>query len=264
MITDLYRYPVKGLSGEALDRVQLNLEYGIAGDRMVAIARNAGALPAVTEGLPKNHFLMLMRDEALALLDCQFLQAKKELVIRREGTVVLKGSIEEVADRSRIEQFFREYLGDASLDPRVVYSQEHRFTDISRISDAKMRAISLINVNSVIALEHAIGEKIDLQRFRANVYFDGVPAWEELNWINETISIGRAKARVVMPTARCAATEVNPCTGERDLNIPKLIRQHFGHYHMGIYAEISHTGTVKIGDQTVALTDPPVVPEDER
>jgi len=254
MITDLYRYPIKGLTAEALETVRLSVEHGISGDRMVAIARDADALPATTvEGLPKNHFLMLMRDEALALLDCQFNQEANEIVIRKEGAVVMTGSIDRETDRSRIEKFFRDHLKDSSLDPKIVHSQEYRFTDISRISDAKMRAISLINVNSVKALEDATTKKIDLRRFRANVYFDGVPAWEELNWVDQTITIGDARAKVAMPTARCAATQVNPDTGERDINIPKLIRQHFGHYHMGIYAEVNRPGTASIGDQTVLL-----------
>ena len=255
MITALYRYPVKGLTAEALDAVELSSVHGFVGDRMVAIRRTARHSAAPEYGLPKNHFLMLMRDESLALLDCQFIHHKTELIISKSGKVLVAAPIQTAEGRKRIEKFFYEYLGDDSLNPMVVHSEDRKFTDISRISDEKMRAISLINVNSVKALEQVIGRQVDLRRFRANIYFSGVPAWQELNWVGKAISIGEARAEVVMRTTRCAATQVNPDTGDRDLNVPKLLHQHFGHRDMGIYAEISRTGNVAIGDQMVVLKD---------
>jgi MOSC domain-containing protein YiiM len=41
---------------------------------------------------------------------------------------------------------------------------------------------------------------------------------------------------------------VNLQTGERDLKIPKLLRQNYGHFDMGIYAEVVKGGVVRSGD----------------
>ena len=111
-----------------------------------------------------------------------------------------------------------------------------------------MRAISLVNLASVRALEKATGRKIDHRRFRANICFDGAPAWDELNWVDRNVQIGAASARVVKRTKRCPATDVNPDTATRDINLPAEIRKHFGHFDMGIYAEVETSGEIRLGD----------------
>ena len=62
------------------------------------------------------------------------------------------------------------------------------------------------------------------------------------------IQIGTARLKVVGRTQRCAATNVNPDTAERDMNIPLTLRKGFGHMDMGVYAEVVADGTVKTGD----------------
>ena len=89
---------------------------------------------------------------------------------------------------------------------------------------------------------------IDPIRFRANVYFDGAAAWREHDWIGAEIALGAARLRVVSPITRCAATEVNPATAARDLDIPAALDRNFGHINMGIYAEVISAGEIAIGD----------------
>lgn len=116
-----------------------------------------------------------------------------------------------------------------------------------------MRAISLVNLASVRALSEAIGRPVDIRRFRANIYFDtGIP-WQEHAWIDRQIKIGQITAKCVMRTRRCAATEVNPDTGERDIGLSLALQEHFGHADMGIYAEIQTTGHVHIGQPVAAI-----------
>jgi len=112
-----------------------------------------------------------------------------------------------------------------------------------------MNAVSFINLASVRALEEAIGEPVDPLRFRANVYVDGLPAFDESFWLDRSFTIGGAEFRGVLPTKRCAATEVNPVTARRDLPIPRLLMQHFGHSIMGMYATTVAGGRVARGDQ---------------
>jgi uncharacterized protein len=52
---------------------------------------------------------------------------------------------------------------------------------------------------------------------------------------------------------RCAATNVEPGTGIRDLQIPKTLMQVFGHMDCGIYAEVVTGGEIAAGD---AITEP--------
>jgi uncharacterized protein YcbX len=47
---------------------------------------------------------------------------------------------------------------------------------------------------------------------------------------------------------RCAATDVNPDTGIRDLTIPRTLMNTFGHVDCGIYAEVLAGGVIATGD----------------
>jgi MOSC domain-containing protein YiiM len=40
-------------------------------------------------------------------------------------------------------------------------------------------------------------------------------------------------------------------TGERDVKIPYLLRKHYGHMDMGIYAEVVKGGQIHVGDEIV-------------
>lgn len=249
LIRYLYRYPVKGLSGEPLERVRLETGRGIPIDRSMAIARRPGNFdPAAPRAVSKDKFLMLMRDEALARLTSRYDEEQRRLRIVENGITRLSVSLADEAGRSRLAAFMKDFVGDAGLQPVVVEAPDHQFTDISVVSPEKMRAVSLINLASVKALSEAIGKPVDHRRFRANIYFDGVPAWRELDWLDREITIGACRLKVTMRTRRCAATQVNPDTAERDINVPAEIKRYFGHFDMGVYAEVMDGGDVAVGD----------------
>jgi uncharacterized protein YcbX len=111
-----------------------------------------------------------------------------------------------------------------------------------------MRAVSLINLKSVRALEEAIGAPLDPLRFRANIYFEGERAFEEFDWIGKTVSIGSAAALAALRTQRCGATNVNPATAARDANVPGALVRAFNHPDMGIYVEMKESGKIAVGD----------------
>src|SRR5438034_11752062 len=72
-IAAIYRYPVKGLSAESLASTRLTLGETIAADRLYAIENGpSGFDPAAPAYLPKQRFLMLMRNERLARLEARF------------------------------------------------------------------------------------------------------------------------------------------------------------------------------------------------
>src|SRR5206468_8583157 len=114
--------------------------------------------------------------------------------------------------------------------------------------------VSLINRASIAALEVAMGVPVDRLRFRANVYFAGAPAWSEHDWVGSEITLGTARLRVIAPITRCAATQVNPATAERDLDIVAALKRAFGHINMGVYAEVVSAGEIAIG---AAVLGPP-------
>jgi len=93
---------------------------------------------------------------------------------------------------------------------------------------------------------------VDPLRFRGNFYVRGWPAWREFDLMNETLQIGGARLKVVKRIVRCAATDVDPQTGIRDLTIPRTLMDNFGHADCGVYAEVIAPGKVEVGSPVVA------------
>src|SRR5438477_5377890 len=102
----IYRYPVKGLSPEPLARTPLAAGETVPGDRLYAIENGpSGFDPAAPRHQPKTRYLMLMRNERLALLRTRFDLANHTLAIEFDGREVARGDLRAQAGRERIEKF---------------------------------------------------------------------------------------------------------------------------------------------------------------
>ena len=250
-VHSIFRYPIKGLSAELLTQVELTAGQSIPHDRRFAIALATTNIdPDKPEWLPKTHFFMLMRNEKLAQLRTRFDEHSGFLAIERSGQLLFNARITDMQGRKSCETFFAEFLMDCpGGPPRLVEAPEHTFSDAKqKPNSTTYKYISLVNLASVRDLERVARVAVDPDRFRANVYFDGTPAWSEQEWVGMTLGLGKARLRVVSQTTRCPATAVNPATAERDLDIPRILREKFGHNHMGVYAEVVEGGVVKIND----------------
>src|SRR5581483_3874155 len=104
--------------------------------------------------------------------------------------------------------------------------------------------VSLINLASLRSLAAVLGRKLDPRRFRANIYLEGLEPWAELGLVGRTIRIGDARLEILKRIERCAATNVEPTTGERDLDIPGTLLRTLGHRDCGVYARIAAGGTI--------------------
>ena len=112
--------------------------------------------------------------------------------------------------------------------------------------------ISLINLATLRSLEERWGVQLDPLRFRANLYIDGARAWEEFDWVGSELRIGGVRFRADRRNGRCGATNVNPSTGRRDLDIPGSLRAAFGHKDLGIYLVALESGSLSVGDTVLA------------
>jgi len=243
-VTDIYRYPVKGLSAEALPRVALTPGQTIPFDRGWAIENGASGFdPADPKTLPKICFLMLMRNERLAELATSFNEVTSALTIRRDGAVVAEGRLDTEDGRRTLEAFLRTFSADDLRgEPRVLAAPGHSF------SDTAAKVLSLINLETVRALGAAVGAEVHPLRFRGNLYVEGLPVWSEFDWVGKRVRIGAVEFTATKRIDRCAATNVNPLTAERDMTIPKNLLQIFGHADCGVYLRVETGGTLSVGD----------------
>ncbi len=152
-IAGLYRYPVKGLSPEPLQRVALGVGQTFPADRRYAIENGPSAFdPAAPLWRPKTHYLMLMRNERLAGYRTLFDDRSNILTIRKDGQVVAAADLESAEGREVIEQFFATHVAsDLKGPPKLLSGGGHSFSD-----DAK-KLVSIINLNSVAAVETMVG-----------------------------------------------------------------------------------------------------------
>jgi uncharacterized protein YcbX len=253
-IQSIYRYPVKGLSPERLVRTALEPGQTLPADRLYAIENGpSGFDPAAPAYFPKQRFLMLMRNERLAALETHYDDASHTLSVRRNGTDAARGDLRTAQGRATIEQFFAGYCADELRGPaQVLHADGHSFSDVAA------KVVSIINLASVAALENAVGVPVDPLRFRGNVYVSGGPAWHEFDLLGKTMSAGRTRLKITKRIVRCAATNVEPRTGIRDLQIPTTLIQTFGHMDCGIYAQVITGGEIAAGDTIAESAQSPL------
>lgn len=247
----IFRYPVKGLSAEALERVALEPGGTLPYDRAWAIENGPGRFdPEQPKHLPKIHFLMLMRNERLAALEARFDDASQTLTILRAGKQVARGDLTTKLGRAIVEQFLAAYMKeDLRGAPRIVSAPGHTF------SDMPAKCVHLVNLASLGELERAARRALDARRFRPNLVLEGVQPWREFDWIDRDVRIGEVRLRVFARTTRCAATDVDPATAVRDTALPAVLERTWGHADFGVYARVMEGGTLAIGDAVTAPTE---------
>ncbi|HET6307471.1 MAG TPA: MOSC N-terminal beta barrel domain-containing protein [Rhodopila sp.] len=247
----LYRFPVKGLTAEALEQAEVEAGGAIPWDRVFALAQgDSGFDPAHPVWLPKWNFLCQMKHAKAALLFSVFDPGSRTLRIKAPDGSEVEANAMTAEGRARIGAFLTAFLGEeARGQPTFQYVPNHVFAD----QDAKV--ISLGSLSSLRDYEEKVGARRHRRRFRANVWFSGAAPWVERDWVGRELQIGGAVVRVVDRTTRCPATEVNPETGERDANPPRELRSLYGHVDFGVHAEVISGGRFSVGD-AVELMEP--------
>ena len=250
VIESIYRYPVKGLSPELLGDVRLEAGAGLPNDRRFALALASTHFNSnQPEWQHKRAFLMLMLNNRLAALETRYDDADDSLTVKRGGRKVASGVITTSAGRANIEDFVGAYLGaEAGDKPRLIEAP-----GAFMFSDHSNPVLSIINLASVRELERVVGKPIDPLRFRANIYIEGLPAWAEFDLLERTLALGECHVKVTQRIPRCPATNVEPGTGTRDMNLPKTLKQVFGHVDMGIYGAVIGSGVIRAGDECFGI-----------
>ena len=112
-------------------------------------------------------------------------------------------------------------------------------------------SISLINIKSIEDFQNKTNQKIEAQRFRGNIYVNGVDAWEERNWIGKIIKINNISFKVEKNIPRCVAINLKPNTDDNSLDLLKSLKKTFNHFDMGIYLTALEDGKVSIDDEII-------------
>jgi uncharacterized protein YcbX len=243
-LASIYRYPIKGLTPERLSSADLRAGEVIEGDRLYAVENGpSGFDPKAPRWLPKIKFLCLMRNAKLAAFTSRYDDETAVLAIERDGELLATGDLRTPDGRRAIENFFETRMASEKRGAfRVLEAPGHSFSDLAR------KVVSIINLDTVEDFSGALGQPLHPLRFRANLYLTGLPAWSEFDLMGKTLAIGKARLRIIKRIERCAATEVNPETALRDIDIPENLWRRRGNIDFGIYAEVTAAGKIAAGD----------------
>jgi hypothetical protein len=244
-IERLYRYPIKGLTGQRLDAVTISKDGPMPYDRVFAIAHGATDFDdQAPRFLRKQNFLVLMQNPEMAAIKVTYFTEPGQVTMRFPDGESFSGNLYKSSDRCRAESMIAGHVGERSRGgpPRIVYADAHRFFDNEK------RFLSIINLESVNALSAAVGEYLDPLRFRANVYVSGLAAWSEADLVGKRLRCGSSGLHVAEATTRCSATSVNPVTANVDINVPYSLRKHYGTLAIGVYATVEEAGRLATED----------------
>lgn len=245
---EIWRYPVKSLTGAKMARTVLNPSQGLPHDRRWALARPGSDAAQAPGWQSKSQFFVLVREHALAQLKCRFDDVTGRFCFDAPNGLHAEGTLTTPEGRAAIAAGVAKHLGLAPDDaPVMVEAGEIGYFDTTK------GPVSLLNLASLRALEEAIGQPLDPARFRMNFLIEGAEPWSEAGWIGKRIQVGTAVLRVTEPTGRCKATHVNPDTGETDAKILHALKDNFDHTQMGVYAIVEDGGPVEAGDEVRVL-----------
>jgi uncharacterized protein YcbX len=113
--------------------------------------------------------------------------------------------------------------------------------------------ISLLSQASIDYLgSQANGDRdFGVKRFRPNFLIDGCSPHEEDSWLGGLVQIGpELRLRLVARDPRCAITTLDPETGQRDFDVPRLVLSYRpdARPYFGVYGAVENTGAVSVGD----------------
>ena len=244
-IKNLYFSPVKSLSFNNVDTLEIIKNIGIKNDRIFAFTNN---LNFKETELIKNYplkreiynFLSLKKYPELNQYN--FLLEDNFLILKFENKIILKTDI------------------DNQYEVKILCSKiEHILPNINNINLLKdnmnpffdtmpNKSISLINLNSIRDFEKLSYHQVEHERFRGNIYVEDLDKWEERKLVGKVLSINDLKFKVIKEIPRCSATNIKPKTSDINLNIPLNLKKIYNHINLGIYLDPLNDGKITKGE----------------
>ena len=283
-IAGLYRYPVKGLSGDTVEHVLLqNAAETFPDDRRYALLWKKNEEKwndSDPEWIHKENFLcaftapklfaqfvtsyqIVSNKDSSSCFPCDKVnkgededQPQRLLTVKERSTkeVVLGPvDLQTAEGREQLAKFFGEKSGkDVICVTATGADHKHQFGNTSSGVKARRdtRTLHIVNAATVRELSSTLQVPIYPTRFRPNIVLEGLEPWEEFKWVGQRITCGDMKLSVIQRTVRCDGVSIDPLDPTTELDIPKLLAQNYPEHgpFLGVYAMVDKGGTMSIGD----------------
>lgn len=236
-LTSIWRYPIKAIGAEALERVVLAPDRPLPLDRAWAVLQDGGEFDGGWSSC--RNYLRGAKGPGLMAITARVNGALIHLSHPDRPDLALDPD----GDAAPLLDWLRPiYPENRPAPARLVKSPEQG------MSDAPFASVSVLNAASLRALSQRLGQSLDLRRFRGNLWLDGLAPWEEFDLVGKTLHIGPVELKIVEPIGRCTATEANPETGRRDARTLDALEEGWGHTNFGVYASVARGGEIAVGD----------------
>ncbi len=242
-VTHLWRHPIKGHGVEALAEVTLAVGATMPWDRVWAIAdARAKVAPGSADWAPCVNFSRGAKSPRLMAIRARVDEAAGQVTLTHPDCPPLTVDPDVVADAARLIEWVTPLSNPERPAPAFVVRARVGMTD------SDFPSIAILNQASLAALSDRLGQPLAMERFRGNIWLDGLAPFAEFDLVGETLAVGGATLRVREVITRCKATTVDPDTGRVDADTLGGLRAGWGHQDFGVYAEVIAGGRVAVGD----------------
>lgn len=253
-ITSINYCPVKSISFQSIKSCEILKNIGIVGDRNFAFSKGLDLNQAqlfekkLEERRGKWNKILTLKNSP-SLNKYNFLFDNDKLTLTQNNKEILTINIDDTSEYELLSNKILELEGSLQKPIYLMKNKDIPFFDTS-ISNKTIlnHSISLINTKSVEDFENKTNQEIETQRFRGNIFVDGVDAWEERNWIGKIIKINDISFKVEKNIPRCVAINLKPNTDDNSLNLLQSLKKTYNHFDMGVYLTALDDGTINIGD----------------
>lgn len=242
-VAALWRHPIKGHGREALDKVELSRGQTMPWDRRWAVAHELAAADG-SDWAPSAEFSRGSKVAALMAINARCNDAAGTVTLTHPDRPDLTFDPDQEA--LTFLNWVRPLMPENRAQSARIVRVENR-----GMTDTDYPSISLLNLASNEVMTQTMGQDISPLRWRCNIHVAGFDPWAEFDWIGKTIRIGTAELHIREPILRCLATTANPSTGLRDADTLGTLNKQFGHQDFGVYAEVTQSGEIVVGDAVV-------------
>ena len=247
-VTQLWRHPIKSHGRETLDAVTLTAGQAFPWDRFWAVQHDQSKHDGEDGWISYQNFMIGTRTPGLAGLWAQLDEANRKVSLRHKKLGEFAFQPDDYLESSQFLAWIAPLIPENRAQPRRVMKAGTR-----GMTDTDYASVSIMNESSHRAVSQKLGRPLEVERWRGNIWLDGLAPWEEFDWIGKKIRIGGAVFAVHERIERCMHTTANPNTGERDADTLGALKDGWDHQDFGVYTEVLEGGDIALGDKVSVI-----------
>jgi uncharacterized protein YcbX len=264
-VVALWRYPVKSMQGEELNRTEIS-QRGLLGDRAYALIDSSNGKVASAKNPRKWPNLFDFRAVLLDTAHSDPDMAAVRITLP-DGTTVMSDQIDvnDVLSQALQRQVTLQAAAVSAIQPRTGQAEEY-WPDMDgldyrdTVTDFDLPAGTFFDSATVHVLTTATLARLhglypqgrfEVGRFRPNVVVDLANAetdFVENGWVSRKLALGDSvRLQISGPCPRCVMTTLAQADLPKDPGILRTAAQH-NQANVGVYASVVQAGTLHRGD----------------